>query len=182
MNKLAAERDAVIEAMSKVASANGLPLTYPVAQKIAELHQYSPILIMKTADDLSQYDPRIDHSADYRGRGMNALMTGLIGAGVSGLGSAGLATLKGSPYAPEIGLLAGGVGGLLGAGLGALHNPRQQYIDERNARLQAHAEFMDSLNAARMSQKSRDAAADAMWNQMSTPYPIDQSSGMVLMF
>lgn len=49
MNKFAAEQNAIVEAMQKIASANGLPLTYPVAQKIAELHQYSPILIMKTA-------------------------------------------------------------------------------------------------------------------------------------
>lgn len=53
MNKFAAETSAVVHAMQKIASAYGLPLSPQVAHKIAEMHDYSPVLIIKTATKMT---------------------------------------------------------------------------------------------------------------------------------
>lgn len=110
MNKFAAEQNAIVEAMSKIASANGLPLTYPVAQKIAELHQYSPVLIMKTAFDISQLMEYAQQDP--------AIMSALGGIGGGALG-AGAGALIGGPGRRGVGALMGaGMGAGLGAGAG----------------------------------------------------------------
>lgn len=107
MNKLAAEQNAIVGAMQKIASANGLPLTYPVAQKIAELHQYSPVLIMKTAFDITEL-------------ATNPAAHSILGA----LGGGGLGALM----APKgYGLAGFGLGAGLGAGAGYLGSP---YINQ----------------------------------------------------
>lgn len=109
MNKLAAEQNAIVEAMQKIASANGLPLTHPVAQRIAELHQYSPVLIMKTAFDIGQL---AEYAQD------PAVMSALGGLGGGALG-AGAGALIGGPGRRGVGALMGaGMGAGLGAGAG----------------------------------------------------------------
>lgn len=119
MNKLAAEQNAIVGAMQKIASANGLPLTFPVAQRIAELHAYSPVLIMKTAAEMTPEDAL--QWQTYRANMVPNMTTGMF-PGVGPLIASGLTPGWDSSISRTIlpHLLGAGLGGAAGAGLGAL--------------------------------------------------------------
>lgn len=162
MNKLAAEQNAIVEAMQKIASAYNVPLTYPVAQQIAASCGHSPVLIMKAASDLSQINPELIRNyglAQQMGYNPNAenlavspMGSATAGAALGGLAGGalglGIGGIMGNP------LTAAGAGGLLGGlGGGVMgYLSRRKEMDQMQQQQQMLRAMMSRMSPAQQQQ------------------------------